>query len=113
MGEQKKQRLNGSFRFVAEAADSTAVLPKLEKAVKKLRRTGELPAKCDVYVEFVLELTELDKGVVADFERWEIEPRRFQHGCITFTEACAVYHTDHPAPAYRFGKPDEPSAAGG
>lgn len=111
MGEQKKQRLNGSFRFVAEATDSTAVLPKLEKAVRKLRRAGELPPKCDVYVEFVLELAELDKGVVTDFERWEIEPRRFQHGCITFSDACAVYHTDHPAPAFRFGKAEETSSS--
>lgn len=101
VGEDKKTRLDGSFRFVADAADMTALLPKLEKAVKKLRRSGELPPRCEVYVEFVLELADLDRGVVADFERWEREPRRFQHGCITLSDACAVF--DQALPSFRFG----------
>jgi hypothetical protein len=107
VGEQQKKKLEGSFRFVCEAADATAVLAKLEPAVKKLRRTGEVPPRCDVYVEFVLELADLPRGIVADFERWECEPKRFQHGCITFSDTCAVYHQGQAEPTFRFGKSAE------
>ncbi len=104
VGEDKKQQVNGSFRFLLEAVGTSAVLPKLGKAVNKLRRARELPPRCDVYVEFILELAELERGVVADFERWEVVPRRFQHGSITFSETCGIYHHEHPEPAFRFGK---------
>ncbi|HVU36527.1 MAG TPA: hypothetical protein VHE61_24015 [Opitutaceae bacterium] len=105
VGEEKKRRIDGSFRFVAEAADANALFPKLEKAVRKLRRTGELPPRCDVYVEFVLELAGLDRGVIADFERWEHNPKRFQRGCITFSDACAVYQSGQTEASFRFGAP--------
>jgi hypothetical protein len=107
VGEDKKQKLEGSFRFACEGADATAVLAKLEPAVKKLRRTGELPPRCAVYVEFILELAELSRGIIADLERWESSPRRFQHGCITLSDTCAVYHHGHADPAFRFGKAAE------
>ena len=110
VGEDKKKRLEGSFRIVAEAPDTDALLVKVEKSVKKLRRTGELPPRCDVYVEFVLELADLKDGIVVDFERWEANPRKFQHGCIAFSEVCAVHQSGHPEPAYRFGKIPEPPA---
>ncbi len=105
IGEDKKTRVEGSFRFVADAPDTATLLPKLAKAVRKLRRGGELPSRCDVYVEFILELAALDRGLVADFERWEREPRRFQHGCITLSDA-AVF--DQGLPTFHFGKPAEP-----
>ena len=108
MGEDKKLRVEGSFRFLCEAGDATAVLAKLAPAVKKLRRTGELAARCEVYVDFIVELAELPRGLVADFERWESSPRRFQQGCVTFSEVCAVYHQGHAEPAFRFGKSAAP-----
>ena len=111
LGEDKKQRLEGAFRFVCEAADATQVTAKLSPAVRRLRRLGELPARCQVYVEFVLELADLPRGVVADFERWESDPRRFQHGCIAFSDTCAAYDHPGPQPAFRFGKATEPAAA--
>lgn len=111
IGEDKKTRVEGSFRFVADASDTGALLPKLEKAVRKLRRGGELPPRCDVYVEFILELAGLDRGLVADFERWEREPRRFQQGCITLSDAAAVF--DEGLPTFRFGKAAEPTPPAG
>lgn len=103
VGEEKKVRVEGSFRFVAEAADSAAMLAKLEKAVNKLRRARELPSHCEVFVEFMLELADLKPGLVADFERWERHPRRFQAGHITLSENCPVFVES--LPTYRFGKP--------
>jgi hypothetical protein len=111
VGEQQKKKLDGSFRFVCEAMDANAVMAKLEPAVKKLRRGGEIPSQCDVYVEFILELGELQRGLVTDFERWERDPKRFQHGCVAFSETCAVYHHEQTEPAFRFGKSAEPPAA--
>lgn len=111
VGEQQKKKLDGSFRFICEAADADAVRAKLEPAVKRLRRSGEIPSQCDVYVEFILELGELQRGLVADFERWERDPKRFQHGCVAFSETCAVYHHEQTEPAFRFGKSAEPPAA--
>lgn len=103
VGEDKKKRLEGSFRFVSDAPDVAALMPKLEKAVKRLRREGEIPPRCEVYVEFIVELADSERGMIADFERWEQNPRRFQHGCITFSDRCPVYPTEQPGPAFRFG----------
>lgn len=104
VGEDKKKRIDGSFRFLAEAADVAVLRPKIEKAVNRLRRTGELPPRCEVYIEFILELADLARGIVADFERWEHDPKRFQHGCITFSDTCPVYQTESAEAAFRFGK---------
>jgi hypothetical protein len=109
VGEDKKVRVEGSFRFMADAVDTAAFLPKLEKAVKKLRRSGDLPPKCDVYVEFVIELAALERGVVADFERWQRDPRQFQTGWITLSDACGVH--DHGLPSFHFGKAADPAPA--
>lgn len=109
VGEDKKVRLEGSFRFLIEATDLTAALAKLEKAVNKLRRTKDLPPRCDVYVEFVLELTDQKTGLIADFERWERDPRRFQAGHITVTESSRVFVEG--LPIFSFGKRPEPASS--
>lgn len=101
VGEEKKIRVEGSFRFIAEAADIATLLPKLEKAVRKLRRTGELPPRCEVFVEFMVDLLDLKSGVLLDFERWERNPRRFQRGCTSLSDTCPVI--DHDLPTFRFG----------
>lgn len=108
VGEDKKVRIEGSFRFVADAADLTTFLPKLEKAVNKLRRTKELPPRCQVYVEFVIELADSKAGMLVDFERWERHPRRFQTGHITTAENCAAF--TEGLPTFQFG-PEQPAAA--
>jgi hypothetical protein len=108
--DKAKQRVEGSFRFVIEAPDASAVQPRLEKAVRALRRSADLPPRCEIFVEFVLELADLKRGVIADFERWQKEPRQFQGGCITFSEACAVYQHGHNEPAFRFGSAPAPAA---
>ena len=111
VGEMQKRKVDGSFRFLIEASDVAAVRPKLEPAVKKLRRGGELPSRCDVYVEFVLELADLPRGVVVDFERWERDPKRFEHGCMAFSDTCAVYDHGAAEPAFSFGKKPEAAPA--
>lgn len=105
VGEEKKVRLEGSFRFIVDAPDTSAVLPRLEKAVNKLRRTKELPRHCEVFVEFILALPDARSGIVADFERWERQPRRFQAGHITTSEACATFVEG--LPVYRYGQNPE------
>jgi hypothetical protein len=101
VGEDKNVRVEGSFRFVSEAVDLAAFLPKLEKAVNKLRRTKELPPRCHVYVEFVIELADAKAGMLVDFERWERNPRRFQTGHITTAENCAAF--TEGLPTFQFG----------
>ncbi len=110
LGENKKQKIEGAFRFFLEATDTSRLAALLEKAVKRLHRTGELPRRCDVYVEYVLELADLRRGVVVDFERWEREPRKFQHGCIAFSDTCRHHEAGFAGLQYHFGKPAEAPA---
>jgi hypothetical protein len=105
LGDDKKVPLEGAFRFILEAPDTTKLASKLEQAVKRLRRSGELPRRCDVYVEFVLELADLPRGLVVDFERWQREPRKFQHGCIAVSESCRVHEVGFTGLSFHFGRP--------
>jgi hypothetical protein len=111
VGEDRKNKVEGAFRFLLEASDQTPLVPRLGQAVRRLRREKEIPATAIVYVEYIIEVAGLKQGIIVDFERWTKEPRTFEHGRITFNDACAVFHGDECCPTFRFGRAAAPAPA--